>query len=99
LERGLKFAQQRQEELENTRFQIQVMSNNLNAEDSQTKSTLDELLMTYNNWMYPHLDIERKDFVRDSVETYKLLKDAHKNLKVKHTPIDPNEQLNLTLGK
>ena len=99
LEKGLKFAQQRNEELDNLRFQIQVLSQNLQASDGQSKDSLDKLLMDYNNWMYPHMDIERKDFVRDSMEVFNKLKDRHKDLKLKEKPIDKNETFKVNIGK
>ena len=99
MEKGLKFAQQRNEEIANIRFQIQVLSQNMNPEDGNSKSAIDKLLMTYNGWMYPHLDLERKDFVRDGVKTFEKLKDKHKGLNLKAVPIDSNEKLNINFGK
>ena len=98
LEKGLRFVQQRNEELDNYRFQIKILSQNLATDNAQAKNTLDKLLVEYNNWMYPHLDLERKDFARDSAETFQKLKGTLDGIKFKATPVDPNEQFKVTVG-
>jgi len=78
LEKGLRFVQERDEELENLKFQIQLLAQHP-SDDSQDK--IHKLLLDYNNHMYPHLQLQRQDFVEDGVEKFKRLKNAHKNLK------------------
>ena len=80
LEKGLKFAQKRQEELDNMRFQIQCLQSGGSLDD-QARHRLDQLILEYNNWMYPHLERERKDFAEESAVKFNALKnlDLHKN--------------------
>ena len=95
LEKGLRYAQQRNEELENIRFQTQLTAQ---GSGDETKSRLDKLLMTYNNWMYPHLELERADFARDGMVEFQKLKDKHKDLKLVAKEIDSNENFKVNFG-
>ena len=99
LEKGLNFALHRKERLADVRFQIQVITSNLDPENTQAKGALDKLLMDYNNWMYPHIELERKDFVKTSKVKFAELKNAHKKMKLKEMKIDPNEQFKISIGK
>lgn len=97
LEKGLNYIQNRQSELENHRFQIQVLSQNLSAEDQQSKQKIDELLISYNNLQYPHLSMERATFAESGKATFEKLKNKHKDLKFKEKAIDKNKEFKITI--
>jgi len=95
LEKGLRYAQKRQEELENIRFQISTLAHGDN------KKQIDDLLVVYNNWMYPHLEMERKEFAEDSKTKFSKLKDAHKKFGDRKfsSVVDKDKKFNIKLGK
>jgi len=99
LEKGLNFAYQRNEDLENLRFQIQTLTMSLDPKDTDTKSRLDELYVAYNNTVNPHVENERKDFVRDGTATFQELKGKFKDLKFTEAPVGADEKFNMQLGK
>ena len=102
LEKGLIFAQIRQEELENVRFQItNMLSATSGGEPSkESKAKLELLTMSYNNLMYPHKHTERVAFAEDSKAIFDSLKDlSSAKVSAKQLKMDLSKSINFTAGK
>ena len=86
------------EELDNMRFQIQCLQSGGSLDD-QARHRLDQLILEYNNWMYPHLERERKDFAEESAVKFNALKnlDLHKNKFKVDDSVDTSNHLNSQL--
>ena len=91
------YANKRKEELDNIKFQVSILGD---GESSITRKN--ELLIDYNNLMYPHRFKEHEDFVTDSKKKFERFKDLKGSLggkKIKSADANPTKPITITTDK